>query len=289
MGTKSIRRKGEALKTTTEIVNYLVRHYQEKAGQINKNTLPEQIDDLVRQMGEFLAERLEKDTPHKVVWEEFLDDAEEKSPSLVGVLEVLFEAQPAVRKRVHGFMRAVTAIEAERSDIEPKKVDSANSLKFKPGDSFFEKAENSTNLTNNSIEKNPPAYLYGNERAGFDSDQQTPVEKPFMVGNNAQIIYVPTEKTQFPFLFMHLGQLSETANDLNLQEKQVVQDNLQEIRSQLTGKRSFNQTDLANAIQDIWEVAPSYANALIESLQRHIDELPIETRAFIIQLHSPLH
>jgi hypothetical protein len=123
----------------------------------------------------------------------------------------------------------------------------------------------------------------------FPNNQQPPVEKPFMVGNNAQIIYVPTEKTQFPFLFMHLGQLSETAKDLNLQEKQVVQDNLQEIRSQLTGKRSFNQPDLANAIQAIWEVAPSYANALITSLQRHIDELPIETRGFIIQLHSPLH
>jgi hypothetical protein len=94
-----------------EIVKYLTRHYQEKAGDKTENLLPEQIDNLVNQMGEFLKERLEEGTPHHAIWDDFTSAPEENAASLAGILEPLFEAQPAVRERVNGFMRGVTAIE----------------------------------------------------------------------------------------------------------------------------------------------------------------------------------
>lgn len=277
------------MRTTSEIVHYLTRHFQEKVGGTDQNLLPEKVDGLIEEMADFISERLEEDTPHKVVWDDFANDPEDNATSLAGILEMLFEAQPAVRERVRGFMQAVTAIEAQKSDQEYVPDNIEDDLKSSPGGLVPDEDEDSEILADHVVEKNPPAYLYGNERAGFESDRQAPVSKPFMVGKNAQIIYVPTEKVQFPFMFMHLGRLTETSEDLTLQEKQVVQEKLEEIRFQLTGERPVDEPKLANAFEAIWEVAPSYANALIESLQKNIEELPLETRDFIIQMHSPLH
>ncbi len=277
------------MRTTSEIVNYLTLHYQEKIGETSDNLLSEEIDDLIDEMGEFLATRLQEDTPHQVIWDEFVKAPEDTAPSLTGILEALFEAQPGVRERVNGYMRAVTAIETEQSDLEYTEEEIEESLKTEPGGLVPDEAEASAIQADKPVEENPPAYLYDNERADFESARELPQSKPFMVGKNAQIIYVPTEEVQFPSMFMHLGRLSETSEKLNLEEKEIVQENLDEIRFQLTGERPFEESAMAKAFQSIWEVAPSYANALIESLQRNIDELPVETRDFIIQLHSPLH
>ncbi len=276
------------MRTTSEIVRYLTRHYQEKNGEITEDLLPEQVNDLVNQMADFLEERLEEDTPHKVIWDDFRSAPEDNAASLAGVLEPLFEAQPAVRERVDGFMQSVTAIEAQLSDQAPIEHPE-ESLKARPGGLVPDNGEESSVMADTRQEKNPPAYLYNNERAGFESDREKPVSNPFMVGKNAQVIYMPNEEMQFPFMFMHLGRLSETSQDLNPQEKQTLQENLQEIRFQLTGKQPYDEAEIGNAFETIWETAPSYANALIESLQRHVDELPIETQDFIIQLHTPLH
>lgn len=144
-------------------------------------------------------------------------------------------------------------------------------------------------IAETSQEKNPPAYLYDNERAGFESVQKAPESNPFMIGKNAQVIYNPNADVQFPFMFMYLSKLIETSTELNDQEKQSIQQNLQEIHFQLTGKRPIDESELGNAFQSIWEVSLSYADALIESLQKHVDELPLKTQDFIIQLHSPHH
>lgn len=278
------------MKTTSEIVDYLTEYFRAKNNNEDSAFLSEEIDDLIREMGEVIQARLsDVDMPYQVIWDEFTQAPEENAASLAGALEALFEAQPAVRERVDGFMRAVTAIEAEQSDLQPTEVPVEDSLKSEPGGLVPDEGEASQILADHKLEKNPPAYLYNNEREGFESDRQEPVSKPFMVGKNAQIIYVPTEEVQFPFMFMHLGRLSETSEDLKMEEKEIVSENLQEIRFQLTQKRAFDEEKMANAFERIWEVAPSYANALIESLQRNIDELPPETRHFIIQLHSPLH
>lgn len=277
------------MRTTSEIVKYLTLHYQEKIGETKDNLLSEEIDGLVDDVGEFLSTRLEEDTPHQVIWDEFVEDPEGNAGSLIGILEALFEAQPAVRERVDGYMQAITAIEAQGSDLDYTEEDIEDSLQTEGGGLVPDEEDASAIQADTPYEKNPPAYLYNNERADFESAREMPQSKPFMVGKNAQIIYIPTEEIQFPFMFMHLGRLSETSEDLSLQEKGIIQENLDEIRNQLTGVRPFDESTMANAFQSIWEVAPSYANALIESLQRNIDELPVEPRDFIIQLHSPLH
>lgn len=277
------------MRTTAEIVSYLTRHYLAESEEVAENVLPEKIDDLVHKMGEFLQTRLEEDTPHQAIWDSFRRDPYDNAASLIGILEALFEAQPGVKARVDGYMQGVTAIEAKSSDHELSLKGIEESLKNDPNGLITRQSDEISDLANQPAEKNPPAYLYDNEQAGFESDRKAPVSEPFMVGENAQIIYVPTQKTQFPTMFNHLLRLTEISEDLNNQEKQIVEHNLELIRNQLTGEKPFDAIGIANAIQDIWEVAPSYANALIESLQQNINELPIDARDFIIQLHSPLH
>jgi hypothetical protein len=277
------------MKTANEIVNYLTRYYQKRVGAVDENLLSEKVDDLVGDMGEFLAKRLQEDTPHKAVWKEFSQAPKDNAASIAGILEALFEAQPAVRDRVNGFMQKITALEVRESDHEftPHHIES--DLQHQAGGLVSDEGENSAILADHEVEKNPPAYLYDNERVGFESDRQAPSPQPFLVGENAQIIYMPTEKVRFPFMFMHLGRLTDTAKDLTLQEKQVIQEHLQSIRDQLMGMRTLDREQMANDFESIWEVAPDYANVLIESLQDNLDDLPVKARNFIIQMDTPLH
>lgn len=281
--------KEDILKTAAEIVTYLIRHYQEKFGAIKQNLLSAEIDDLVAQMGQFLETRLEEETPHKAVWDEFTQSPEENSASLAGILEVLFEAQPPVRERINGFMREITAIEAKESDKQPLDHNIRSDLKSESTGIFATDGEITDTQAADNIEKNPPTYLYGNERAGFEASPQAPVSQAFMVGKNAQIVYNPAAKVQLPGLFDHLSKLVESSKDLNLSNKRKLQENLKIIRLQLTGKQVYEEQEVAQSINEIWEISPSLADALIESLQSDLEALPNKSRRFVVQLHTPLH
>lgn len=276
------------MRTASEIVNYLVRHYQERSGEVTDNLLPATIDDLVDQLGHFLKIRLQEDTPYKNVWDDFVDQPEENAADLAGVLEPFFEAQPAVRERVDGFMRKITAVEVEQSDHEHSKTGTESDLKSGPGGLISGEGRTSSILADKQTQKNPPAYLYGNERQNYESERQTPVPKPFMIGENAQVIFLPDEEVPFPRLLDYFSQLVDTSPDLDENSKQHIQEQLETVYLQLSGQRAYDEEELAQAIEEIWDEAPTYSDALIRSLQKNVDELILEARAFIVQLHTPL-
>lgn len=276
------------MRTASEIVNYLVRHYQEKSGDVSENILPEKIDDLVDQMGQFLKSRLAEDTPYKNVWDDFVNQPEENAAYLTGLLEPLFEAQPAVRERVDGFMRKITAVEVEQSDHDRSEIAIESDLKFEPSGLAPDKGRTSSILEDKQTEKNPPAYLYANERQNYESERQAPVPKPFMIGENAQVVFLPDEGVAFPRLLDYFAELVDTSPDLDENTKQRIQEHLETIYLQLSGQRAYDEQELAQSFEDIWDKAPSYSDALIRSLQKDVDELTLEARDFIIQLHTPL-
>ena len=106
------------MRTTSEIVSYLTRYYQSQSSRIEENLLPEHVNHLVNQMDNFLENKLEEGSPHQAVWDDFSEHPGEHAASVTGVLEAVFEAQPAVRKRITGFTKAITAIESLRSDAQ---------------------------------------------------------------------------------------------------------------------------------------------------------------------------
>ena len=276
------------MRTANEIVNYLVRHYQERSGDVSENLLPEKIDDLVDQMGHFIEVRLTEDTPYKNVWDDFVNQPEENASYLSGVLEPLFEAQPAVRERVDGFMEQITAIEVERSDHARTEAGIESDLQSEPGGLTPDEGKSSAILADKKVEKNPPAYLYGNERQKYESARQAPVPKPFMIGENAQIVFLSDEDVPFPRLLDYFAELVDTSTDIKEDSKQLIQEQLETIYLQLSGERHYDEDELAQSFQAIWEEAPSHADALLSSLQNDVDRLPVEARDFIVQLHTPL-
>lgn len=274
------------MKTASEIVEYLVQHYQRVNGDRLENPLPPQVDDLVADMGAMLEERLEEDTPYQSAWDAFRQAPINESASLTGVLEALFEAQPGIRERVDSFMRAITALEVQDAHLNGSREAIEESLQLGATDGEVLDLQNPDLVADERQEKNPPIYLYGNERAGFESDRVAPSANPFMVGKNAEIIYAPTTAIRFPFLFMHLGQLSEDSQNLEVSEKEVVSRNLDLIHRQLTGSSDFDERKMTDALNEIRSIAPTYASTLIESLQDHLDELPEETQPFISVLNQ---
>ena len=271
------------MRTASEIVDYLVRYFQEQ-NQGMKNLLSPKIDDLIGQMGEFIRTKLVDDTPHRRIWDVFSKEPMDNAAQLTGVLETIFEAQPAVRDRVDGFMNNVTALETDTTKFRRTTSNIENSLQTEPGAMVSD--ESNKILANTEEEKNPSIYLYGNEQADFESARQSPVANPFMIGKNAQIVYVPTNEVEFPELFEHLLALSENSQELTPTQKQDIQVKLQTIRSMLLGELPIVDQELTDLVQSLWDMKPEYANVLIKSLQNNIDDLPIEAQTIIIQMDS---
>ena len=271
------------MRTASEIVNYLVRYFQEQNKGL-KNLHPPKINDLVGQMGELIRTKLADETPYKAIWDNFAKDPLENAPHLTGVLETIFEAEPAVRDRINGFMRKVTALETDTTETRTTTLNIENSLQTEPGSSALDRP--SKILASRDEEKSPAIYLYGNEQADFESARQLPVSNPFMIGKNAQIMYVPTGESEFPGIFENLLSLSENSQQLSQTNKQDIQIKLQRIRSMLIGQLPFVEPEFTSLVQSLWDIAPDYASALIKSLQNNIEDLPIETQPLIIRMES---
>ena len=239
-------------------------------------------------MGEFLSERLESDTPHKVIWNEFVEEPEENAASLTGILEALFEAQPAVRKRVDGFIRKITALEAQQSDHHDLEPGAEDALGTEIGEVQFINDDSGVAIAQEDVEADHPAYLYGNEKAGVEEVQKEPEPKTINLGDDAQIIEIPDEKVPYPHIFSHLDNVIEQSDNLSIDDKHQLSEQLNQIRLQLLGESTYDEEKLAHSFQKIWESDEPVAHALLECLKRDIEKLPIQAQGFIIQLRTPL-
>jgi hypothetical protein len=257
-----------------------------KINATSTNANSNKVNDLLQQMGEFLAERLEKETPHKAIWNEFTQEPQENAASLAGILEVIFEAQPAVRRRVDGFMNKIIALEAQQVDHQDVKPGLEDALSTEIGEIRLLNDESETRLVQKGSEKGHPAYLYGNERAGFDTVQKEPKPKTKQIGDDIQIILIPDENVPFPHIFTHLENAIKQSDVLSIDDKHHLQEHLNEIHLQLIGERIYDEVKLANAFQEIWQTQTVYSDALIESLKRDIKKLPTQAQGFIIQLKT---
>jgi hypothetical protein len=238
-------------------------------------------------MEEFLSERLEEKTPHKTIWDEFHLEPEENAPSLAGILEVLFEAQPAVRRRADGFMRKITAIEAQQSDHQEVKPGLENSISTETSEVQISNDESGEHISVKGTEKDHAVYLYGNEREGFETVQKGPDPKRINGGDDFQIILTPDDNVPHPHIFTHLKNVIEQSDNFSIEDKHHLQEQLNEIHLQLTGESAIDDVKLANAFEEIWEIEALYANALVESLKRDIEKLPIQSQDLIIQMQIP--
>lgn len=239
-------------------------------------------------MGEFLSERLESDTPHKVIWNEFIEEPEENAASLAGILEALFEAQPAVRNRVDGFIRKITALEAHQSDHQDLEPGAEDTLRTEMGEVRFINDDSGVAVAQEGVEADHPAYLYGNEKAGVEEVQKEPEPKTINLGDEVQIIETPDEKVPYPHILTHMVNVIEQSDNLSIDDKHQLNEQLNEVRRQLLRESPYDEKKMTHAFQRIWEIDGSIADALIEGLKRDIEKLPIQIQGFIIQLRTSL-
>jgi hypothetical protein len=257
-----------------------------KNDAMSTNANIEQVNNLLQQMGEFLSERLEEKTPHKAIWNEFTKEPLEKAASLAGILEALFEAQPAVSRRVDGFMQKITTLEAMQVDHQDVKPGIEGALNTEIGEMQLLNDDSGKRIAPKGNEKGHPVYLYGNERAGFDNVQKSPESKTNHNGDDTQIILIPDGNVPYPRIFTHLVNAIGQSHFLSIDDKHHLQGHLNEIRRQLIGESAYDEVKLANAFQNIWQTQTEYSDALIKSLKRDIEKLPIQTQGFINQLKT---
>ena len=76
----------------------------------------------IQEMASVIAVRLQEETAHIRLWEEFIADPLDKGPELEGVLEMLFEADGNVAAQVNGYLEEFNRLIAGESERERNTV-----------------------------------------------------------------------------------------------------------------------------------------------------------------------
>ena len=215
---------------TNEIVNHLVRYFSDGQPELEAEAMSPQVEELVNQLGNFVGKRMQDHPPFKEVWEGFVDNPGVYTTFLVIALESLFNKEPDVYHRVNHLLEKITdakVITAEKG-LLVKKIDievQDEDKRLIPEDDSF------------------PIVLIGNGQDGnsqqkddksIEDNQIVLGPSSLMVQKSSEIIYSPARETKLPFMFMSLGNLLDTSENLSLEDRQAIETHLDNIRFLVT-------------------------------------------------------
>jgi hypothetical protein len=264
------------VRTTNEIVNHLARYFVSNKTEINKEPLPPKVVELVGQLDDFLGNRLRENPPFREVWDGFVNDPEVYATFLVVALESIFNTDRTVHQRVDHLLEKIRITGFRTSSDELNLLDIDTDSQY--GDFGW-----TSDVDNHSI------VLIGNQRDQFPKINNLNGGKALtdgsssalMIRRNSEIVNLPIQETKLPFMFMSLGQLLDSSDDLSFDDKLEIEEHLNIIWAQLTGNSPFDEKILTKEIDGIKQIDSMFADALVDALQSHIDDLPDGSREFI--------
>ncbi len=252
----------------------------------------------------FLAARLEEDSLHASLWEEFVESPEEDAGELVGVLEALIEADPALARRLDGFVEEYHAVLARRSDEASDTGDERITLGDDALDTAVsieaqEERESGTPYDPHSLVaadydaemEGEATYLYGNARSGDDAVGRDVGVEQFgetpgtasAVGTEAiepatrevHSTVAPPETEAVGFaaldvsrLFLHISDVIADHPALDPPDKDEAERALEGYRMELVRGDAANTERMRKHLRALRRLAPDVAKALQDGLSR---------------------
>lgn len=260
-----------------EIVRVLGSFVEDEGETLRERFGPEAeatAQDIVR----VLSLRLGEESPHVNLWEAFQADPRDRTAELIGVLEAMVEADPALARRLDGFAQELhevmgppapsgpstgrymaevggdaldTAVEPENEpgpqDRVPYHPDTASNVDYKAG-------------------TDRGTYLYGNVKAGKDDVGRETGAETF---DYAEREVRPTRLAGLsgvPGLFQELITAVTEHPALNEAKKEQILTELQVVREQVNQAEVANPDSLARHLLTLQETSPDIGEVTLQAL-----------------------
>ncbi len=273
----------------------IVRALEQEDGETIQQRYGTQARAAAQSIESLLASRLLEESPHAALWEQFRENPQATAADLTGVLEMIFEADPAFAERIDAFgvayQDAVRTSETRRQTLESKDVTQIQS------DVSRDLAQDVTlNAPVQGQQVDKDKYLYGDTVR--ENEPATPVAQTegVSIEGRAQVVTMfgsGESALEVPQLFEQFQRAIRDNPALSDIDKHHLAVEIQAIRRQIvpdeTGLRTepLDEEELMQRLLAIRRIAPDMANILFSELASASQDLPDAAQRAVARVQSP--
>jgi hypothetical protein len=275
----------------------IIRELEQEDGETIQQRYGTQARAAAQSIESLIAVRLLEESPHAALWEQFRANPQSAAADLTGVLETLFEADPAFAERIDAFGRtyqeAVQASEAQQQVIESEEVTQVQSdvsqdlmREVAPDTSLRgQKIDQKTYLYGDTVRENEPTTPIS-QTEGVGVSESSPVVTVFGAGSSE------ASALQVPQLFEQLQRAIRDNPALHEIDKDSLAVEVQAIRRQIlpdeAGLRTvpLNEEDLVRHMENIRRIAPDIADILLNELAGASEDLPGPVQSAVARVQA---
>ncbi len=275
----------------------IIRELEQEDGETMQQRYGTHARAAAQSIESLLAARLLEESPHAALWEQFRANPQSTAADLTGVLEVLFEADPAFAERIAAFggmyQEAVHASEVQQQVIESK---DAIQIQSDVSQDLRREVAPDTPIQDQQVDQN--AYLYGDTVR--ENEPTTPISQKegVRVSESSQVITVlgagrsRANALRVPQLFEQLQQAIKDNPALSEVDKDNLAVEVQAIRRQMVpdeaGLRTAlpNEEDLVRRLKNIRRIAPDIFSILLNELADASEDLSDPVQSAVAQVQA---
>ena len=258
-----------------EIVRRLTEYVRDDGETIRRRDGPQAVT-LIEDLRDVLVVHLREESPYSELWDEFRSDPEDTSAELTGALEALVEAEPALAKRMDGFMERYRRLSAAPRVAPLRSAEDDLTVAGKPLETTVTVEDTSVDVPHTPT---APAdagigegtYLYGNMESGTPSVQKG-IEFTGL-GIRGQVIDISGRQPELNLLFDQIVSGVEARADLNSAAKDELKAALRGVESQLAAGEEIDEAALVQDLSYIHQIDPDVLDMLVSELNNMLSGL----------------
>jgi hypothetical protein len=248
-----------SIRETVRILTVFAQDDGETLAQHNGTEAATLAEDMIS----LLRVRLREETPYKSLWESFQADPEATATELIGALEVLAEADPALQTRLEAFLEEYHDTQPPSGPRRVQVPERDIAVKGRTAETNVGADETAVTVAEEE-DYGEGAYLYGNLEPGTPRPQPEPGFEG--LGFRGQVIRPGQEEADLALLFEQLKTTVDAASALTEETREDLKSRLGAIEAALNAEK-IDEESAARHMRAVRRSAPDLEKAILTQLK----------------------
>ncbi|MFP4395131.1 MAG: hypothetical protein ACLFTI_07685 [Anaerolineales bacterium] len=243
----------------------ILREFEETEGETLRAQYGAEAVAVAEDLARVLDGRLQSEStrrgtisPYESLWPAFQADPVDVEPKLIGALEAMIEADPALGQRLNAFIeefhRAIASENREEANLIGENVTATDVV------------PDTTITAGERYNQGEGEYLYGNVKGGAEALGANVGVTEVNPQEGARTRIRPDEAATVPEFFGHLDASIDTHPDLAAEEKSELHRALHQVQALMDQGEAADVSELKATLRRMGEISPDILDATLEGL-----------------------
>ena len=250
----------------------ILREFEETDGETLRAQYGAEAVAVAEDMARVLDDRLQSEStrrgtvsPYESLWPAFQTDPVGVEPKLIGALEAMIEADPALGQRINAFVeefhRAAAPENREEVNLIGENVTATDVV------------PDTTITGSERYNQGAGEYLYGNVKGGAEALGANIGVTEVKPGEGTRTRIRPNEAATVPEFFGHLDASIDTHPDLSVAEKSDLHRALHQVQEMMDQGEAADVSQLKATLRRMGDISPDILDATLEGLLNFVSSL----------------